>query len=837
MLGSASSSAWGQGTALPNPRLLTVFPPGGRAGTVVEVTFTGSDVEEPQALLFSNPAIKAQPIIPPSPPPDPKKPAAPMPPPPVTKFKVTIPADTPVGNYDVRLVNKWGVSNPRAFAVGDLAEVVEQEPNNEVEQAQRIALNSTVNGTLGAASDVDYFVFAGKKGQRVVIRCLTSAIESRLHAALELFDRGGHRLAFNHDYRGHDALVDSTLPADGDYLVRLHEFTYGEGDAEHFYRLTVSTAPWIDAVFPPVIEPGKTAMLTVFGRNLPGGQLDPTAVVDGRALEKVTVPVPVPADPAGLQRLGASGNVPPTASGLDGFEYRIGSPVGVSNPYLLTYARAPVVIEKEGNDTADAAQDVPIPCEIAGRIDRKGDKDWYAFHAKKGDVFGIEVFGERLGSPCDLYFVVRNAATKQDLGEFDDNPETLNPVKFFTGTSDPPRFRFVAPADGKYLLLVSSRDASVRWGPRQLYRVSITPEQPDFRLVVMPGDDDRPDSCRLLQGGHEYFTALAWRLDGFNGTIKLTAEGLPPGVTSPLQSIGTGLKQAPLVLTAAANATPGVWEFKVKGTATINGKPVVREARAAAITWPVQPGQGIPTVTRLDPTLMLAVRDKAPYTLAAIIDKPQLVQGDKANLTLKLARLWPDFKTPLQVAVMDLPPNLVINNNQPATMAPGKDDLTIPVEAQPAVLPGVYSIVLRTTTQIPFNKDPAAKEKPPTNVVLPSAPVVLTILPKQVATLALPNPNVTAKVGTQSEVVVKLSRMHDFAGEFKVQVVVPPSVKGVSAGEATVAAGHDEAKIILRVAPDAAPGNRPDLLIRATALVNGTVPTTHEIKFAVNVVK
>ena len=51
-----------------------------------------------------------------------KKDPAPMPkgPQPARKFKVTIAPDVPVGQYDVRVINKWGVSNPRAFCVGDL---------------------------------------------------------------------------------------------------------------------------------------------------------------------------------------------------------------------------------------------------------------------------------------------------------------------------------------------------------------------------------------------------------------------------------------------------------------------------------------------------------------------------------------------------------------------------------------------------------------------------------------------------------------------------------------------------------------------------------------------
>ena len=53
---------------------------------------------------------------------------------------------------------------------------------------------------------------------------------------------------------------------------------------------------------------------------------------------------------------------------------------------LLTYARASVVIENDDNDTPEKAQAVNVPCEIAGRIDKKRDRDWYVFDAKKGDV-------------------------------------------------------------------------------------------------------------------------------------------------------------------------------------------------------------------------------------------------------------------------------------------------------------------------------------------------------------------------------------------------------------------------------------------------------------------
>ena len=155
-----------------------------------------------------------------------------------------------------------------------------------------------INGTINSPTDVDYFVFAGKKGQRVLLHAAASSIDSKAKPAVELFDADGNRLVNNRNYRGNDALADVTLPADGDYWVRLFEFTYTAGGPDSFYRLSITTSPWIDAVVPPMVEPGKTATVTVYGRNLPGGTPDPTAVADGIVLEKIIATISAPSDPA-----------------------------------------------------------------------------------------------------------------------------------------------------------------------------------------------------------------------------------------------------------------------------------------------------------------------------------------------------------------------------------------------------------------------------------------------------------------------------------------------------------------------------------------------------------
>lgn len=824
------------GNQWPNPRLSVLTPTGGKPGTTFEVGFAGTETDAPQALLFSHPGLKAEPIIPPPPKvdpkakPDPKK--KPAPPPPITKLRVTIAPDVPIGAYDVRLVNKYGVSNPRVFVVSDLTPVIEKEPNNDVEQAQKIDVGSAITGNLANGVDVDYCVFAGKKGQRVLVHCMTASIDSRLHPELRIFDPAGRQIAYDRATAGQDGLVDVTLPEDGEYRVRLNQFAYTGGGADYFYRLNVSTGPWVDAVFPPMVEPGKTAQVTLYGRNLPGGKADPSAVIDGRVLDKLTVTVNAPAAADALTFEGVVGS---QAATLDGFTYRFRGPTGAANPRLLTFATAPVVLENDDNDTAAKAQTIPTPCEVAGRVDKKRDRDWFVFEAKKGQTLIIEAFSHRLGAPTDLYISVRNlqGKTPQEITLIDDPNAADNlAMRIYTSSNDPAPYRFVAPADGKYHLLVASHTADTHADPLHVYRLRLSPPAPDFRLVAMPADKHRPDTLSMGPSGRDHYTVFAARRDGFKGDIMLSVEGLPPGVTCPPQILAGKMKFAHLVLSAAADAKPFTGVVKVVGTATIDGKKVVRTARPATVTWPVQAQQNIPTITRLDHALMIAVRDKGPGLLTAATDKLTVKLGEKVVLGLKLQRHRPEFKGNFQVTPVqgDYPPNLNIPN---VTFAPGKDEQKVTFVVPAIVPPGTYNLVFRGFAPVPL---PNVKGKN-VNAVLCASPVTLTILPTKVANLTVDNANLTVKTGAAGMLAVRVARLYEYADAFKVELIVPPNVKAIRPVGATIAPGANEVKLQIQVPTGTPPGNVPNLVVRATAVVNGNVTLVHETKINVNVVK
>ncbi|MBN9119114.1 MAG: pre-peptidase C-terminal domain-containing protein, partial [Planctomycetes bacterium] len=720
-----------QPTTYPAPLLKAVFPPGARAGTTVEVTADGADLDGATDLYFSAPGLKAERV--PDPPADPKKKA----PAPRAKFKVTVAADAPVGVHDLRVVGKWGISNPRAFAVGELPEVAEKEPNSDVPQAQRVELGTVADGVIADRTDVDYFAFAGKKGQRVVAHCAASSVDSRLTAHLQLFTADGRELAGNHFYRDRDALVSAELPADGDYHVRVCDFAYQGGGAEYPYRLTLSAGPWVDAAFPPAVPAGRATPVTLYGRNLPGGAPDPAC--PGR--QKLTVTVSAPAATAPFPDL-----LLPRAGTADGFAYRLAG----SNPVFLALSDGPAVLDNGNNDGPETAQPVAVPCDVCGRFEKRDDRDYYSFGAKKGETVVVEGFADRLRAPIDLYFVILRAKDGQPVGEFDahpDVPETAD--RFFTHTDDP-LARFTAPEDGTYLLAVRSRGAVTGTEPRDVYRVSIRRERPDFRLVLV-GNHDNGAGFTLHRGGSQAIQVVCLRQDGFDGEVTLAAEGLPPGVSCEPQVIGPKVRQAALVLTAATDARDRAGAFRVTGAATVGGKKATREARSGCLVFPTG-NNNVPAVSRLARSLCLAVRDPGPFALSPAQKELAAPVGGAATVKVKVDARRADMKDAVSVTLLAGP---VQSNGRPLSagtvnVAPNKDGavrLAIPSNTPP----GRYALVFRGSGK--YALDDPEKKKRSTQYAAASAPVVLTVFNSACELALAPDP-VSVRPGGEAAVAV-----------------------------------------------------------------------------------
>src|SRR5215469_10991740 len=170
---------------LPSIRLDRITPLGAAAGTTIELVVNAADDEDAKRLMFDHPGLSAEWVE-------------------NRKFKVTVAADVPEGTYDVRLLGRFGLSNPRLFAVSQgLADVVEKEPNDTRAAAQAAAVNSAVAGTTDGNGQ-DFFRFAARQGQRVTLDCQASKLDSEVDACLSLMAADGAVLATSSDYHGRD---------------------------------------------------------------------------------------------------------------------------------------------------------------------------------------------------------------------------------------------------------------------------------------------------------------------------------------------------------------------------------------------------------------------------------------------------------------------------------------------------------------------------------------------------------------------------------------------------------------------------------------------------------
>ena len=722
----ACVSVYAADAQLPVPHLTSVFPCGVKQGATVAVEISGDNLDVPKSLYFSHNGITAE-LIPEAKPAKDKPDAKPGPP----KYKITAKADVPPGDYDVRFVGKLGLSNPRTFTVSDFAEFTEVEPNSEKKDANRVEVNTTINGKINAAEDVDWYVFKAKQGQRILVEAQAWRIDSRMDGVMWLYNSDGKLMASSQDEdyssEKRDPMIDFDAPADGDYFVKITDFTYNGGN-DYFYRLKISTLPYIDYILPTAAAPGTTATISFYGRNLPGGEKT-DLTIHGRPIQKVTQQVIIPNDPDSATGLHYGALVRPWATVLSGMEVRVKSPEGVSNPKLLSFSTLPQVAEIKPNSTKEKAQRLEIPCAVSGQF-LKGDSCYFAFKAKKGEKYQVTVYATRIGSPADPDMEVLNEKG-EPAGVAQDNNDNIGQLRFQTQNIDI-NYTHNVGADGDITLRLEHLYRQNQGGPQYVYRLEIEKDPvPDFRLVCSPIHEIHMDSHELYQGGRERMDILVFRMNGHNDPIVVEAKNLPPGVTSEPIVIGKDVKWGTLVVTAAPDAPIGEGDFEVVGTGKVkikdkDGKEteteITRKARAGTIVWNTV---NTPALARMARSLVMAVREKVPFLLTAAPNEIKVKQGEPFNLTVTVKRRE-DMPNAVQLtgAGFQLPPGMEIPLT---TIEKDKTEGKLTIKTD-KMKDGVWSFIVGGDAQVP------AADKKNIRCVYPTNSIKITVEPKEIKT-------------------------------------------------------------------------------------------------------
>jgi hypothetical protein len=652
---------------LPVARLNTIFPPGAQVGVVADVGIDGVDLDDIKELHFSHPGITATPKPP-------------------GRFAVTANTNVPVGIYDVRVISRFGASNPHAFVIGDSPESFSAGTNKTLATAQEIPVGSIIN-CKAIANTSAFFKIKAQKAQRLLIECLGKHIDSKIDPSLIVLDANGKELARART----GALLDFTAPADSNFIIKVSDVQFRGGD-DFFYRLNIHKGPWIDFALPAAVERGSKTKITLYGRNLPNGH--PSRFKD---LEQLEVEIEAPNQPQSSYI-----NRRPADAAVEGFEYSLQSADGASNPVFISFATAKPILESTNTI-------VSIPCEIEGQFYPQGNVDTYQFEAAKGDVLDIEIFSQRLGLNTDPFAVVQRI-TKNDKGEEQisdikemyDTDENVGGNEFNTATRDP-AWRLEAKDGGTYRIKVRDLFGENISDPRRIYRLSIRKESPDFALIAYspappPANKDSKEiqgsGVFLRRGGSIPIRILASRRDNYGGPIDVSVEDLPTGVSAAPLKLAAGANNGWLILSATENASAWVGPLHVVGKAKIGDQEIVRRARAGAVTWNVTDYSNEAVSSQLTHELTLAVSgaEIAPLAIAAASEKPiEGVVDSKVTIPFTITRRG-EFNNPLKFKTL-VDPIKEFDADGKATNATFEIDLK-----QAKLGPGLYTFPIYATS-------------------------------------------------------------------------------------------------------------------------------------------
>ena len=445
------------------------------------------------------------------------------------KLSIRVAEDAQPGVRWVRLHDEEGATDLRPFIIGTLPEVIEVEPNDEPSHPQAISLPSaTVNGRLARGGDVDgYSVMLGK-GQTLVADLEANRhLGAPMDAVLQVVSASGFVLAQNDDAVGRDPRIVFEAPTAGTYLIRVFAFPVTPDSSIRFaggeaflYRLTLTTAGFLDHVFPLAIFKDGRGSVEAVGSNLP------------QTPRRLTVPL-----------------------GDDDHRdlLRVSHPLLAGTAVVRSVADQ-MVIESEPNDLA-RPQEIPNRSAVSARIDERGDRDAYRIVLKKGDTRLIRVESRSLGYPLDAVLRVFGADAKV-LAEADD-----------VGQKRDPELSFTSPLDGEYRIVV--RDLNGNGGPRFAYLLNVTLPEPDFTLALAAGRFD------VTPGTVTRLSVNVDRKSGYSAPIEVLAENLPAGVVmSPAISRpgDASAKSVMVELRADVRALPG--PFRVVGKSLTGSRRV-----------------------------------------------------------------------------------------------------------------------------------------------------------------------------------------------------------------------------------------------------------------------
>jgi hypothetical protein len=133
-----------------------------------------------------------------------------------------------------------------------------------------------------------------------------------------------------------------------------------------------------------------------------------------------------------------------------------------------------------------------------------------------------------------------------------------------------------------------------------------------------------------------------------------------------------------------------------------------------------------PSLNSSRPTreLVVAVREQAPFSLRFVPERIEVEAGKPVALKLQLTRHWAAFRGDVNLLPLAMPNSFRLPTQR---IAAGQNEITLNLDVPQGARPGDYTLALLGQAQVPFSKDEAMANPPPTLVSLPSQPLTITV--------------------------------------------------------------------------------------------------------------
>lgn len=719
------------------PTINPLMPVGIQRGQSVDMTITGTQLASPTGVTFGASSKVNIPA-------DDKNGQD------AGKFKLRldVPVDTPIGWYPFRIATVKGVSNMRVLCIDDLTQETSKGANRSKASAQGLTVPAAVSGSA-VADQADYYKINVKAGERISFDCQARRIGSAIDAQMSIYDAKSMReLAFDNDSPGchSDPRITYTFKEAGEYLIEVKD-VLNRGGAEFFYRIRIGDFPLATTAVPMGVKRGTKAKIGFAGPSVEG----------------IVADLDVPNDPS----LNVIWVAPKGKSGQTGWPV----PVAVSDFEEKA--------ETEPNNSAKEANRITIPGAVTGRFQKGDDLDFYLFSAKKGQKLTIESQSLEFYSPTLVYMIARNAKTNAEVAKSNPGAPLPNDQKI----------DFTAPEDGDFLLEV--QHLHFAGGPSESYRITFRPPANSFDInLANERFDVAPGSAAAIP--------VQIVRKGYTGPIEVSAQG-HPGLSGTV-NLKAGQNAGLLLVTAKSDLPMGPYQFRVVGKATVDGQVHLQSGAAKAMV--VQSMNGMPYPPLHLPTFVsLAVKEKAPFSLAIKMDPAEGIPGGKAQVTITVTR-DAGFEDEITFTPpTGLPPTIPAPKTI-AAIGKGKTETTFALDLNPKTPVGEYFILVSAKTK--FQGKEYGGAAPPLLLVLGS-PFELKVEP---ATVSL-------QAGEKAKVKVTAERKGGYKGPIALDFRNLPA--GVTAAKTSIAADKSEVEVELVADAKAAPASAANVAVGGTA--------------------